>query len=159
MNKKAQRRRFLQRAMALPAMALPAFALTSARAAGPIARQTQVSDALVAAFGPNPAPQKGRVTVAVPAVSENGYSVPLSVSVESPMTDQDHVRRVVVIAEANPLALVADVGFSPKSGFASFGTRIRLADSQRIYAVAEMSDGSLWSGYGYSVVTLAACVL
>ena len=99
------------------------------------------------------------MTVEVPPISENGYSVPLSVAVESPMTEADHVVRIAVFAEQNPLPDVARFELGPSAGVAHVRTRIRLGDSQRIRAVAEMNDGSLWTGHAFTIVTLAACVL
>ena len=99
------------------------------------------------------------MTVELPPISENGYSVPLSVAVESPMTETDHVVRIAVFAEKNPLPDVARFELGPNAGVAHVRTRIRLGDSQRIRAIAEMSDGSLWTGYAFTIVTLAACVL
>ncbi len=103
--------------------------------------------------------REGRVTVELPPISENGYSVPLSVAVESPMTETDYVVRIAVFAEKNPLPDVARFELGPSAGIAHVRTRIRLGDSQRIRAVAEMNDGSLWTGHAFTVVTLAACVL
>jgi sulfur-oxidizing protein SoxY len=100
----------------------------------------------------------GRVTLAVPPLIENGNVVPLTVAVDSPMTEADHVRRVHVFNEKNPQPHVATFHLGPRSGRASVSTRIRLADSQRLVAVAELSDGSLWSAAVEVVVTLAACV-
>jgi sulfur-oxidizing protein SoxY len=100
----------------------------------------------------------GRVTLAVPPLIENGNVVPLTVAVDSPMTEADHVRRVHVFNEKNPQPHVATFHLGPRSGRASVSTRIRLADSQRLVAIAELSDGSLWSAAVEVVVTLAACV-
>lgn len=118
----------------------------------------KVEAAIASLFG-NRQPQQGRVTVRIPPISENGYSVPLSVKVESPMTPDDHVVRIAVLAEENPIALVASFELGPRAGLANIQSRIRMSGSQRIRAVAEMSDGSLWSGYAFSIVTLAACVI
>lgn len=103
--------------------------------------------------------EPGKVTVKIPPISENGFSVPMEVDVDSPMTAGDHVKGINVFAEKNPLPNVARFTFSPASAIARVETRIRLADSQRIVAVAEMNDGSLWSGYAFTIVTLAACVV
>jgi len=116
-------------------------------------------DAAIASLFGGRIPQQGKVTVKIPPISENGYSVPLSVKVESPMTRQDHVVRIAVFAEENPIALVASFELGPRAGLANIQSRIRMGDSQRIRAVAEMNDGSLWSGYAFSIVTLAACVI
>ena len=154
MKRDLPRRRFLQAAMALPASGL----LTTAVADAEAGRQ-QVGQAITDFFGEERRVQSGRVAVSVPAISENGYSVPLSVAVDSPMTADDYVRRVLVVSQSNPLPIIASFELGPRAGLAKISTRIRLADSQRIYAIAEMHDGALWSGYGYSVVTLAACVI
>lgn len=123
-----------------------------------IAAPEDVDTAVTALFGDRK-PQPGKVTVKIPPISENGYSVPLSVKVDSPMTAQDHVVRIAVFAEENPIALVANFELGPRAGLANIQSRIRMGGSQRIRAVAEMSDGSLWSGYAFSIVTLAACVV
>lgn len=116
-------------------------------------------DAAVRALFGDRTPQAGKVTVKIPPISENGYSVPMSVKVDSPMTMQDHVVRIAIFAEENPIALVANFELGPRAGLANIQSRIRMGGSQRIRAVAEMSDGSLWSGYAFSIVTLAACVV
>ena len=103
--------------------------------------------------------REGRVVVTLPPISENGYSVPLVVLVDSPMSEQDHVLRIAVFTEKNPLPDVARFELGPRAGIARVETRIRLGASQRIRAVAEMNDGSLWTGYAFTVVTLAACLL
>jgi sulfur-oxidizing protein SoxY len=103
--------------------------------------------------------EEGRVTVTIPPISENGYSVPMTVEVESPMTAADHVLRIAVFAEENPLPDVARFDLGPDAGMAKIQTRIRMGGSQRIVAVAEMNDGSLWRGHAFSIVTLAACVI
>ena len=103
--------------------------------------------------------QEGRVTVTIPPISENGYSVPMTVDVESPMTEADHVVRIAVFAEENPLPNVARFELGPDAGMAKIQTRIRMGGSQRIIAVVEMNDGSLWRGHAFSIVTLAACVI
>ena len=84
-----------------------------------------------------------RVRLDMPAAFPNGYTVPMSLEVDSPMTDADHVRQVRVLAPGNPLIEVADFRFTPGSGRARVSTRIRLAKPQDVLAVAEMSDGAL----------------
>ena len=122
------------------------------------ASRADVDAAIHARFG-DASLQTGRVTVTLPPISENGYSVPLTVEVDSPMTLTDHVVRIGVFAEENPLPQVAEFQLGPRAGRAKIDTRIRMGGSQRIRAIAEMNDGSLWTGYKFSVVTLAACVL
>jgi len=101
---------------------------------------------------------KGKVKLDLPALIENGNGVPLSVSVESPMTEADHVKAIHVFTEKNPLPNVVSFRLGPRAGRASVATRVRLADSQTVVAICELSDGSFWSGSVAVVVTLAACL-
>ena len=101
---------------------------------------------------------KGKVRLEIPPLVENGNVVPLAVSVESPMSAEDRVRRIAVFNERNPQPNVVTARLGPGAGRAALSTRIRLATSQRLVAVAEMSDGSFWSDSAEVVVTLAACV-
>ena len=101
---------------------------------------------------------KGRMQIEIPALVDNGNSVPLAVDVESPMTPADHVKAIHVFNEKNPLPNVMNAYFGPRSGRAKLTTRFRLADTQTIVAIAEMSDGSFWSASADVVVTLAACL-
>lgn len=109
-------------------------------------------------FG-NGAIQEGRVTVKLPPIAENGHSVPMTVTVDSPMTADDYVKRIAILSPRNPLPNIAQYHFTPLSGKAEVSSRIRMSGTQAIQAVAEMSDGSLWSGSMETVVTLAACVV
>jgi sulfur-oxidizing protein SoxY len=102
--------------------------------------------------------RRGRVKLQLPPLIDNGNSVPLSVSVESPMTPADHVKAIHVFTEKNPLPDVISVHLGPRSGRAYLATRIRLADSQTVLAIAQMSDGSFWSDGAEVVVTLSACL-
>lgn len=99
----------------------------------------------------------GKVTLDLPALVENGNAVPLSVKVDSPMTQSDHVKAIHVFTEKNPLPNVVSFFLGPRAGRASVATRIRLADTQTVIAICELSDGSFWSGSVDVVVTLAAC--
>jgi sulfur-oxidizing protein SoxY len=100
----------------------------------------------------------GRVKLELPPLSENGNTVPLTVSVESAMTADDHVRAIHLFNEKNPQPDVASFRFGPRAGRARVSTRIRLADTQAVTAIAELSDGSFWSASANVVVTLAACL-
>src|SRR3954464_1398270 len=99
----------------------------------------------------------GRVKLDVPPLVENGNTVPLTVSVTSPMTAEDHVKSIHVFVEKNPQPNVGNFVLGPRAGRAQVSTRIRLADSQKVVAIAKMSDGSFWSASVDVVVTLAAC--
>ena len=100
----------------------------------------------------------GKVKLELPPLSENGNAVPLAVRVESPMTGADHVRAIHVFTEKNPQSDVVSFRLGPRAGRASVATRIRLADTQTVVAIAELSDGSFWSDRASVVVTLAACL-
>ena len=102
--------------------------------------------------------REGKVLLDLPPLVENGNTVPLTVAVDSPMTEADHVRAIHVFNEKNPQPHVVTVSLGPRAGRAKLSTRIKLAGSQRIVAVAEMSDGSFWSASADIIVTIAACV-
>ncbi len=105
----------------------------------------------------NAQPRTGRVALEISPLVENGNLVPMSVTVESPMTQADHVKAIHVISEGNPLPNVVSFYLGARAGRAQVSTRIRLLTSQRLWAVAEMSDGSFWQGSAETMVTLAAC--
>ena len=100
----------------------------------------------------------GKVKLQVPPLVDNGNTVPLSVSVDSPMTSADHVTAIHVLTEKNPLPDVVSVELGPRAGRATFATRVRLADTQTVTAIAQMSDGSFWVDRVPVVVTLSACL-
>lgn len=102
--------------------------------------------------------QSGRVKVTAPMLADNGNSVSCSILVDSPMTEVDHVRELHVLLARNPRPLALSVAMSPSNSVARVDTRLRLAGSQRILAVAVMSDGRAWSGFTDVVVTLSACL-
>jgi sulfur-oxidizing protein SoxY len=102
--------------------------------------------------------QKGKVTLDIPPLVENGNTVACSVSVDSPMTAQDHVKAIHVFTEKNPQPNVIGIRLGPRAGKASVAMRIRLADTQTVTAIAEMSDGSFWSDSTNVVITLGACL-
>jgi sulfur-oxidizing protein SoxY len=100
----------------------------------------------------------GRVQIDVPVLVDNGNTVPLTVEVESPMTAADHVKAIHVFNELNPLPNVISAYLGPRSGRARLATRFRLADTQTVVAVAEMSDGTFHSATADVVVTMQACL-
>src|SRR5271165_5519505 len=99
----------------------------------------------------------GKVKLDIPPLVENGNTVPMTVSVTSPMTAEDHVKRIHVFNEKNPQPNIGNFYLGPHAGRAQISTRIRLADSQKIVAIARLSDDSFWSVSVDVVVTLAAC--
>jgi sulfur-oxidizing protein SoxY len=135
---------------------LAAVPLMPARAA-----EGQQADALAPLVGKitGGAPLRhGRVTVDTPRLADNGHSVPLSVSVESPMTAADHVRSITLLSSRNPRPLMATFHLDPAAGRAHVATRVRLNGSQRVLAIAQLSDGSYWSGEAEVEVTESACL-
>jgi sulfur-oxidizing protein SoxY len=114
--------------------------------------------AVISAFAGGAPVRAGRVTLDVAPLVENGNVVPITVSVESAMTQADHVTAIAVFNERNPQRDVVIFRLSERAGRASVSTRIRLATSQKLVAVAQMSDGSCWSHTVDVIVTLAACI-
>ena len=100
---------------------------------------------------------EGRIKLDVPQIAENGLVVPLNIEVESPMSADNYVKAVHIFAEGNPLPQVITYRFSPQSGRAAASTRIRLAKTQNILAVAEMSDGTLHTAKAEVKVTIGGC--
>ena len=121
------------------------------------ATPAMLADAIRGVVGEAPV-SKGKVTIEIPPIVENGNSVPCAVSVDSPMTATDYVKAIHVFNEKNPQPYVISIGLGPRAGRASFSTRIRLADSQTVTAIAELSDGTFWSDGVDVIVTLAACI-
>ena len=99
----------------------------------------------------------GKVTLDIPPLVENGNTVPMTVRVASPMTDTDHVKSIHVFNEKNPQPNVGNFYIGPSAGRAQVSTRIRLADTQKVVAIARLSDDSFWQVSADVVVTLAAC--
>lgn len=100
----------------------------------------------------------GRVKLDIPPLLENGNAVGVTVDVESPMTAADHVRRIALFNELNPQADIAVFNLGSRAGRARVSTRIRLATSQTVVAIAELTDGSFWASRANVIVTLAACI-
>lgn len=122
-----------------------------------IAAPDELAAAISAWAGGAPV-QNGRVKLDIAPLVDNGNTVPVGVSVESPMTATDHVTAIAIFNERNPQRDVARFMLGPRAGRASVATRIRLATTQKLVAVARMSDGSHWSHSVEVIVTLAACL-
>ena len=101
--------------------------------------------------------QEGRIALRAPAIAENGNAVPLTISVESPMTAADHVTRIHVFADKNPTPEVAVFHLTPVSGRAQVDTRIRLGQTQEVLVFAEMSDNSIFMSRAEVKVTIGGC--
>jgi sulfur-oxidizing protein SoxY len=123
---------------------------------GPV-RAANDSDDLIKKFTGGKTPTPGRVKLDLPEIAENGNTVPMTVSVESPMTAQSFVSDVLVVADGNPRAGVVTFHFTPASGVAEANTRIRLARTQNVIAVAKMNDGSFFTGKKEVKVTIGGC--
>ena len=102
--------------------------------------------------------RQGKVKLDAPPLIENGNTVPITVSVESPMTDADYVKTIHVFNEKNPQPHVFTASLTPRNGRAQVGTRIKLADTQKVVAIAETSDGQFWTASAEVIVTIAACI-
>jgi len=114
--------------------------------------------AMIKQFAGGAPVREGRVEFEIAPLVENGNTVPVTVRVQSPMSEADHVKAIAIFNESNPQRDVANFFLGPRSGRASVSTRIRLATSQQLVAVAKMSDGSCWTKTVDVLVTLAACV-
>jgi sulfur-oxidizing protein SoxY len=124
----------------------------------PAAATPAALQAAVAAFSGGRPLRDGRVTLEIAPLVENGNTVPVTLRVASPMTADEHVKRLALFTERNPNPEVAVFHLSPRNPRAVVSTRIRLATSQQVVALAELSDGSLWRQAVDVVVTLAACI-
>ena len=112
---------------------------------------------LIKKFTGGKEPGKGKISLDLPEIAENGNTVPLSIVVDSPMSAEDHVKEVMIIADGNPNAGVATLMFSPMSGKAEASIRIRLAQTQNVIAIAKTSDGSLFTERKTVKVTIGGC--
>ncbi len=115
------------------------------------------ADELIKKFAEGKEPVKGRVKLDLPQIAENGNTVPMTVSVDSPMTEESYVREVLVLADGNPRAGVVRFHFAPASGVAEANTRIRLAETQNVLALAKMNDGSVFTASQEVKVTIGGC--
>lgn len=100
---------------------------------------------------------EGKVKLDLPEIAENGNTVPMTITVDSPMSEQSYVSEVLVVGDGNPRAGMATFHFSPASGVAEANTRIRLAATQNIIAIAKMNDGSFFQASKQVKVTIGGC--
>jgi sulfur-oxidizing protein SoxY len=126
----------------------------------PLPAVADVSDvkAAIAKLVDGKEPKPGRVKLDIPPLAENGSTVPITVTVDSPMRADDYVSHIHIIAERNPLPVLSSFNLGPRAGKATVSSRIRVAASQRITAIATMSDGTVWSESADVMITLAACL-
>lgn len=125
----------------------------------PAARAAEPSlEAAVSDWAGRAVPQSGRVRLQIAELVENGNAVPVTITVDSPMTPASHVTEIALFNQRNPQRDVVRFHLGPHSGRAEVSTRIRLATSQRLVALARLNDGSVWRHQADVLVTLAACV-
>jgi sulfur-oxidizing protein SoxY len=124
----------------------------------PAAAQADELAAAITAYTQGAQVRPGKVKLDVAELVDNGNVVPITVTAESPMTASDHVKTIAVFNAKNPQRDVARFTLGPRAGKASVTTRIRLATSQQLVAIAQMNDGSYWSHTVNVIVTLAACI-
>jgi sulfur-oxidizing protein SoxY len=141
-----RRRDFL--AGAAGALALPGAALAQVDPLDPAAR----------ALASGAPVRKGKVTLVLTQLADTGNSVPIRITVDSPMTPADHVKSIHLYSERNPVPNIANFYLGPRAGKAEINSRVRLAGSQRVTAVAKLSDGTFWYDAAPIVVTLSACL-
>jgi sulfur-oxidizing protein SoxY len=115
------------------------------------------SEELIKKFTGGKPATEGRVRLDLPEIAENGNTVPMTVSVESPMTEQSYVSDVLIVSDGNPRGGIATFHFSPASGMAEVNTRVRLAETQHVIAVAKMNDGSFFMASKPVKVTIGGC--
>jgi sulfur-oxidizing protein SoxY len=115
------------------------------------------AEELIQKFTGGKTPAEGRVKLDMAEIAENGNTVPMTVMVDSPMTEQSYVSDVLVVADGNPNGGVVTFHFTPASGAAEANTRIRLAATQNITAVAKMNDGSFYTTSKLVKVTIGGC--
>jgi sulfur-oxidizing protein SoxY len=134
-----------------------AFAAAASLRAGPAWADAAATEARMMDFTGGKAPEPGKVTLTAPEIAENGNTVPISVSVDAPVSGGVHVTQIMILAEDNPNPGVVTFNFTPLSGEASAATRMRLARTQKVIAVAKMSDGSALMDAKLVKVTIGGC--
>lgn len=120
------------------------------------ADDASVAEAIKDAFG-EAERKDGKITITLPPLAETGNNVPLTITVDSALTETDFVKRVVVLANKNPRPVIATMMFGPKAAKAEFSTNIRLSGTQDVIAIAEMNDGSIYQAQVRILVTVGAC--
>ena len=124
--------------------------------AGALASEDKVQ-AAIDAFTGGTAPEAGTISLSAPEIAENGNTVPVGISVESPMSEEDHVTDVILLAAGNPSPGVATFHFTPMSGAAEATTRMRLAKTQDVIALAKTSTGKVYMDRKTVKVTIGGC--
>ncbi|HEY2137014.1 MAG TPA: thiosulfate oxidation carrier protein SoxY [Xanthobacteraceae bacterium] len=123
----------------------------------PVAATPSEAAAEIAKFTGGKATQKGNISIDLPEIAENGNTVPLAITVDSPMTADDHVSDILVVAEGNPHPRIATFQLTPLSGRAEAATRIRMAATQNIVVVVKTSTGKFFTEQKQVKVTIGGC--
>ncbi len=150
------RKRTLNRAEVIFGTALAGIAVILGSPRPASATAGEIGKYITTTLGPG-TPTVGKVMIGAPEIAENGNTVPITITVDSPMTAQNFVKTIVVAADGNPLPGVAQVMLTPANGNANVSFRIRLAKTQTLTAVALMSDGTMWSATRLVKVTIGGC--
>ena len=133
------------------------FALMSVAGTRIALADVEATDKFIMEFTGAKKPETGKITLTAPEIAENGNTVPVSVEVESAMTDGDLVESDLLVADGNPNPDVATFHFTAMSGAAAATTRMRLAKTQNVIAVAKMADGSVFMDKKEVKVTIGGC--
>lgn len=148
----------LGRRQVLKAAGLGALAVAGTGLASKDASATaDKANAAISKFTGGKAATKGKVTVKLPEIAENGRTVPVTVSVDSPMTSDNYVKSIILVAEGNPQPDVVSFNLTPGLGKAEISSRMRLGKTQNVSAAAVMSDGSVFKGTKQVKVTIGGC--
>ena len=147
---------FFTRRQALMAGAAAVAAATLGQSTSPALAANNL-DEMAKAFTGGAKPEQGKVRLDLPEIAENGNTVPMTVSVESPMTDADYISDVIILSDGNPNAGIATFHFTPASGVAEANTRIRLAGTQHVIAIAKANDGKFYTASKEVKVTIGGC--
>jgi sulfur-oxidizing protein SoxY len=132
-------------------------ALALVRSIGPAAAQEPSARDVVAAFTGGRTPAEERVQFEAPLTADNAQVVPVSIRIDSPMTEQDYCAELLIVAARNPRPAVCRLQFSPGVSVPQFATRIRLAETQSVLVLAKMNDGRVFSARRQVTVTAGAC--
>ncbi len=150
-------RRSLLLSAAGTALAYPAWWAIAQETAQTVVERSKLFEEAMSVLLKGATPVEGKITLELPEIAENGNFVPLTVSVDSLMTDDNYVKTIHILSSANPVARVATFHLSPVNSIARVQSRMRLAKTQDVFAIAELSDGSLAIGTATVKVTIGGC--
>lgn len=151
------RRSFVVQSAAAAALLPELFRTGSANAAGTAPPDRTTFEQAYAQLTKGAKPAEGKITLEVPEIAENGNVVPFTVTADSPMTAESHVKTIHVLSTENPQPIIATFRFAPESGKASVAGRMRLAKTQDVVVLAELSDGKLWVSRTAVKITIGGC--